>query len=112
MAVATPIMSALDACVWKREMMNWAEVDWLEVAGCLVIGVPALAIGLRHLKAGARAQGRRVLFWGLGMVSLAAAAVLESLVDGPAAIAGIAVAVVFFAFAVIAERDYRRDKTS
>jgi hypothetical protein len=92
--------------------MNWSEVDWLEVAGCLVIGVPALVVGLRHRRAGAKAQGQRATYWGLGMVSLAAAAVLESLVDGPAAIAGIAVAVVFFVFAVIADREYRRDRTS
>ena len=91
--------------------MNWSEVDWLEVAGCLVIGVPALVIGFRHRRAGADAQGRRALYWGLGMVSLAVAAVLESLVDGPAAIAGIAVAVVFFVFAVMADRDHRREKT-
>src|SRR4051812_30121108 len=100
--------------------MSWSEVDWLEVAGCLVLGVPALVIGLRHLLDHRRAvhrgeppastlpQGQRALSWGLGMTVLAVAAVLESWSDGSAAIAGIAVAVVFFALTVLADRNLRR----
>lgn len=95
--------------------MSWSEVDWLEVAGCLVIGVPALVIGLRHLRAHHRTddqaallpQGQRALYWGLGMTALAGAAILEAMLGGFAAIGGIAVAVVFFALTVAADRRYR-----
>ena len=98
--------------------MSWSEVDWLEVAGCLVIGVPALVVGIRHLRAYRRAveqaplrpQGQRALYWGLGMTALAIAAVLEAIVGGYGAVVGIAVAVVFFALTVAADRRYRSAK--
>jgi hypothetical protein len=109
-------MSARGYVYLEASMMSWSEVDWLEVAGCLVLAVPALVIGVRHLRArrpatgpaSERPQGQRALYWGLGMTALAAAAMLESGWGGPASIAGIAVAVVFFVLTVLADRNYRR----
>jgi hypothetical protein len=93
--------------------MSWSEVDWLEVAGCLVVGITALTVGVRKLTGGQeKYQSQRWLYWGLGMIALAGAAVLEATLGGPAAIAGIVVAVGFFAMIVIADRKSRRAGTS
>lgn len=92
--------------------MSWSEVDWLEVAGCLVVGIPVLIVGIRRLVAGQdKHQAERWLYWGLGMITLAGAAVLEAALDWYGAAAGIAVASVFFALIMVADRRYRHPKT-
>jgi hypothetical protein len=89
--------------------MSWSEVDWLEVAGCLAVGVPALAVGIRRLTTGPdKYAAQRWLYWGLGMIALAGAAVMESTLDWYATVAGIAVAVACFAMILVSARRHRR----